>query len=98
MARSEKVVVGVAWFRADQWPLLRSLSVDVDILEQTHVEWEIFAERTMKDMAREGLLARKVDVDVNELRAWCIAKQRPLDASARAAFAVERLRDESENA
>jgi len=67
-------------------------------LEQTHAEWESLAEKTIRDVAREGLLARKVDVDVNELRVWCIAQQRPLDASARAAYAVARLRDESENA
>ena len=78
--------------------LLRSLASDADILEQTHAAWESLAEKTIKDLAREGLLARKVDVDVNDLRVWCAAQQRPLDASARAAYATVRLRDESENA
>ena len=98
MARSQTVVAGIAWFRSDQWQLLRSLASDADTLEQTHAEWETLAEKTIKDLAREGLLARKVDVDVNDLRVWCIAQQRPLDASARAAYATVRLRDESENA
>ena len=98
MARSRTVVAGIAWFRPDQWQLLRSLASDADILEQTHAEWESLAEKTIKDLAREGLVARRVDVDVNELQVWCTAQQRPLDASARAAYAVARLRDESENA
>lgn len=98
MARAQTVVAGIAWFRSDQWELLRSVASDPDILEQTHAEWESVAEETIRDLAREGLLARKVDVDVNDLRAWCIAQQRPLDAAARAAYAAARLRDESENA
>ena len=77
MARSQTVVAGIAWFRSDQWQLLRSLASDADILEQTHAEWESLAEKTIRDLAREGLLARKVDVDVNHLRVWCIAQQRP---------------------
>ena len=98
MARSKTVIAGIAWFRSDQWQLLRSLASDADILEQTHAEWEGLAERTMKDLARKGLLARKVDVDVNDLRVWCVAQQRPLDAAARAEYAAARLRDENENA
>src|SRR5438477_8443691 len=98
MARSKTVVAGIAWFRPDQWQLLRSLASDADILEQTHAEWESLAEKTMRDLAREGLLARKVDVDVNDLQAWCIAQKRPLDAAARAQYAAARLRDENENA
>jgi hypothetical protein len=35
-------------------------------------------------------------VDVERLQAWCKAQQRPLDASARTAYATERLRDGTE--
>jgi hypothetical protein len=98
MARSRTVLAGIAWFRSDQWQLLRSLASDADTLEQTHAEWESLVEKTIQDLARDGLLARKVEVDVNDLREWCIEQQRPLDASARAAYAAARLRDESGNA
>jgi hypothetical protein len=96
MSSSPEVVLGIAWFRADQWDLLRSLSADPDVLEPTHGEWEKLARRTIQDVARQGILARKVDVDVERLEAWCKAQQRPLDASARAAYAAERLRDGTE--
>ena len=96
MSSSPEVVVGIAWFRPEQWELLRSVSVDVDVLEQTHAEWEKLARKTMTDLARQAILARKVDVDVEHLLAWCEAQQRPLDASARATYAAERLREASE--
>jgi len=96
MSSSPEVVLGIAWFRPDQWDLLRSLSVDADVLEPTHAEWEKLARRTIQDLARQGVLARKVDVDVERLQAWCKARGQPLDASARAAYATERLRDGTE--
>ena len=96
MSSSPEVVLGIAWFRPDQWELLRSLSADPGVLEPTHAEWEKLARRTVRDLARQGILARKVDVDVHRLQAWCKAQERPLDASARAAYATERLRDGGE--
>jgi hypothetical protein len=98
MARKPEVVAGIAWFRANQWQLLRSLATDAEDLEETHEEWVKIAEKTIEDLARQGVLAQKVDVDVNELQAWCSAQNRPLDSSARAAYAAAHLRDLHENA
>ena len=91
-----RIVTGVAWFRPDQWELLRALAADADTLEHTHAEWEKLAEKTIQDLAREGVAARKVDVDVNDLQAWCLAEHRPLDGPARAAYAATRVRSDDE--
>jgi hypothetical protein len=98
MARKPQVVAGIAWFRANQWQLLRSLATDAEDLEETHEEWVKIAEKTIEDLARQGVLAQKVDVDVNELQAWCSAQNRPLDSSARAAYAAAHLRELHEDA
>ena len=92
MDSSQEVVLGIAWFRPEQWDLLREVAVDADVLEPTHAEWEKLARQTIKDLAKQGVLARRVDVDVQRLQAWCAEHHRPLDASARAAYATERLR------
>ena len=97
MARKPEIVAGIAWFRADQWQHLRSLAVDADDLEETYEEWVALAEKAIGDLATQGVFARKVDVDVNELQAWCSAQKRPLDSSARAQYAATRLPD-SQNA
>ena len=98
MAHKPQVVVGIAWFRANQWQLLRSLATDADDLEETHEEWAKIAEKTLEDLARQGVHTQKVDVDVDELQAWCSAQKRPLDSSARAAYAAAHLRELHENA
>ncbi|MFZ1218071.1 MAG: hypothetical protein WAO00_02205 [Chthoniobacterales bacterium] len=98
MAGRPEIVAGIAWFSADQWQLLRSLATDAEDLEETHEEWVKIAEKTIEDLARQGLRAQKVDVDVNELQAWCLAQNRRLDSSARAAYAAAHLQDLHENA
>src|SRR5881628_1589568 len=98
MPRPQKVIAGIAWFCADQWHLLRSLAADADKLEQTHAEWETTAEKAIRDLARQGVSARKVPVDVNDLQEWCSVRQRPLDASARAQYALANLPNENERA
>jgi hypothetical protein len=89
MASRRKIIAGIAWFRSDQWQLLRSLAADADNLEETHAEWLVLAEKLIRDLKKRGIVGRKVVVDVNELNAWCISNNRPLDGSARAEYVVK---------
>lgn len=96
MRRKSQTLLGVAWYRPEQWASLRSLASDAEILEEIHAEWVILARKTMRDLAAQGVAVRKVDVDVNDLQAWCIGQKRPLDSSARAEYAGKQLRDAHE--
>lgn len=89
---SAEVVSGVAWYRADQWPRLLEVSVDHSELGRTYAEWQAMATKGLAELARAGVWARKVDVDVDELVEWCRSEGRPVDGAARAAFAVLKLR------
>ena len=89
---SADVVSGVAWYRAEQWPRLLEVSVDRSELERTYDEWQAIATKGLADLARAGVWARKVDVDVDELVEWCRSEGRAVDGAARAAFAVLKLR------
>lgn len=87
-----KTVMGCAWYRAEQWERLREISVDRDDLEETHAEWVVNAEETLRGMRKAGMLVDKVEVDVEELLAWCKARQLDVDGGARAKYAGEMLR------
>jgi len=89
-------VVGIAWYRPEQWGQLREAVTDPEVLEDTHEEWLDIARRTVLDLAREGVRAERVDVDVDELANWCRERGRALDGSARAQYATEQLRQEHE--
>ncbi len=85
-------VTGLAWYRREQWPLLREVAADPEILEETYDAWLRIAQKAAVDLAMEGLRTERVDIDVEELVKWCRARSRPVDSSARAKFASRKLR------
>jgi hypothetical protein len=85
-------VLGVAWYRPEQWSKLLEVADDRADLEQTHEAWEATARRTLAVLAQSGVWARKVEVDVDELVRWCRADGRAIDGAARAEFVERKLR------
>ena len=83
--------VGVAWYKPDQWQKLLAVSVDKDQLEETYDEWLQEAEKAIKELRRQGLHIVKVDVNVEELIAWCRKKKIPVDGKARSRYAAHKL-------
>jgi len=71
---NRRFVAGIAWFRADSGKLTSFSVHRCDELERTYEEWVAIAEKTVQRPREQGVFARKVDVDVNELQAWCSAQ------------------------
>ena len=91
---SPAAVIGVAWYRPEQWETLRNVSVDRDKLEETYAEWLVDAERVVKQLQQQGLRVIKVDVEISDLMLWCEGQRIPVDGEARsnyAAFKVQQL-------
>ena len=78
--------LAIAWYRATQWSLLKSVVADPDVIEDTYLEWLEVAEARVAELEELGLEANKVDVDVEEMVAWCKTRDMPLDGRARAQF------------
>ena len=83
---------GVAWYRPEQWERLREISIDKDVLEETHAEWLQNAEKGLKEFRRQGVEPVKVDVDVEELLRWCESRGMAVDGKARANYTATKLR------
>ena len=90
----EKPVVGYAWYRREQWALLRAAAADPDDLEETYDDWLPFAEESFRQRKAEGMDIRKVGIDVEELIRWCEDRNVPLDGAARAEFTTIKLREQ----
>jgi hypothetical protein len=84
--------VGVAWYAEAEWERVREVVADPETLESCYAEWLKVAREGLRELARAGIVAEQVPVRVGELEAWCQQQGRPLDASARSAFAAELLR------
>ncbi len=81
----------MAWYRPDQWTLLRALSADRDELEDTYEEWLAAASKQLRELQARGLRVRKIDVEVAALVRWCNQQGRAVDGAARAEYAGQGL-------
>ena len=91
-----RIVTGVAWYRPEQWQRLREVSEDVDNLDETYDAWLQTAERTIRDGIPADVVVEKIDIDVEEVLAWCNVLGLPMNAASRARFVSERVRQKHE--
>ena len=80
--------IGVAWFRADDWPALLTASDDRANLPSTFAEFEALAGGKFDRLVACGVPLERVLVTVSALVTWCSATGRSVDGPARAAFAA----------
>jgi len=86
-------VVGVAWYRRDEWQPLLEVSVDREELEDTYDEWLSAMPSRLAEIKKAGLEPHKIDVAIDKLIAWCNSRGRVVDGAARADYAAHKLRD-----
>ena len=63
--------VAMAWYRRDQWALLRAVSADGQSLEETYEAWLAFATKQVRDLEARGFLVHKIEVEIGALTRWC---------------------------
>jgi hypothetical protein len=90
---STKARIAIAWYKPEQWALLKAYSTDKEVIEDTFEEWAEHAEKQFEGMRKEGLKMHKVVIDIDALVAWCKERDLPLNAEARSQYASELLRD-----
>ncbi len=83
----------LAWYRRDQWFLLKQKVADPENIEDTFDEWERKAEKAYQEIKSQGENVVKVDVDIYELEEWCRLNNVPMDGDARSNFAGEKGQD-----
>lgn len=81
--------IGVAWFRADEWPALLNAADDRANLPSTFAEFEALAGGKIANFdLKRGVRLEKVMISVPALLTWCGATGRSVDGPARAGFAA----------
>ena len=91
MNSPENIEVALAWYRREQWALLRAESADADKLEKTYDEWLAFASEELRKLEARGIRVYKIDVEVGALRRWCESEGRAVDGEARVEYALRGL-------
>ena len=92
MKKQKDVRLGIAWYREDQWELLKSTASDAENIEHTYQEWLQSAEDSIEKLKKQGFGPVKVDLDVNEFNEWCGRKGRIRNAGSRSEYTADLLR------
>ena len=50
---------------------MKQVAADTADLDDSHEAWQRNAERTERELSRQGLVVRRVAIDVDALVAWC---------------------------
>ena len=83
---SSKVAVGVGWYTEENWAQDKTAASDPDRFEETHQEWTDMAEKALKEIRIAGVNAEKININSEELLAWCFAHNKANNAASRAEF------------
>jgi hypothetical protein len=63
MTEKQRIIVGLAWYRAEDWEEIRRISMDADRLDETHDAWMRSAEVQREQMRRAGYYVHKIIID-----------------------------------
>jgi hypothetical protein len=91
--KSKKPILGVGWYRKDQWDLLKKKSEDANDLENTYYEWVANANDSIKTLSKSIHRIEKIDIDVNELIDWCKNEGCKINGESRANFISLKTKD-----
>ena len=80
-------IIGMAWYKPQNFARLRAMFKDGDKLHDTYDEWFAAAEATRKNLEIKGNRVVCVDIDPDKFPEWCKAKGMKLNAEARNTFA-----------
>jgi hypothetical protein len=82
-------VIGMVWYRNEDWEELRALFTDTERLHVTYDAWKEAAERGERRLIQQGHRVIRAEIHPREFAAWCAEKRVEANAVARNAFANE---------
>lgn len=82
-------VVGIAWYRREDYREIRRIMSDGRNLPTTWLAWVRRAEKLEQEVTNQGAVALRAHIDPETFPGWCAARGLHVDANARMRFANE---------
>lgn len=83
----EILVVGIPWYRREDWEELRSVLSDTRALPVSYGVWLRAAENVVDQTEKKGYRTIKVHIDPKVFPKWCQSRGLRADAKARRQYA-----------
>ncbi len=90
--RNAPTITGVAWYKPEQYVRMRELSTDKESMHKTYEEWRAGAETFIVESLANGLVLKKVDVDLDDMLAWCRLHGKDFNGAARSEYVAHKLK------
>jgi hypothetical protein len=90
---NKTLLMGVSWYRADQWDRLREIAEDKETFAIPYEESLLDSEKKIQDLEAQGYRPIKVEVDVEALLTWCTTQGLPVTPETRTKFMMNTFRD-----
>jgi hypothetical protein len=79
-------MLGIAWYRGENYGRLLDIFEDSDNLPATYEEWFVRAEASRKTLEADGARVICVDIDPDKFSKWCTENGRKPNSRARIEF------------
>ncbi|MBI5193797.1 MAG: hypothetical protein HZA08_10205 [Nitrospirae bacterium] len=89
---NNKINIGIASYREDQWGLLKSTASDPEVIENTYQEWLENTGRVIEDLKKNDYEPVKVDFDVKRFNDWCQINNKTPNGESRSEYVGHLLR------
>lgn len=97
MTQQSVLIVGMAWYRQEEYDAIRRIMADGLKLPPSFHVWRMNAETGEKKLRREGKTVVRVRIDPETFADWCRARGLNVDAKARIEFAASVAHDYAVN-
>ncbi|MBI5056753.1 MAG: hypothetical protein HZB61_09080 [Nitrospirae bacterium] len=85
-------LIGIGFYRKEQWPLLLESADDIDAMVKVYDEWMKGIQRLIENIRMEGIEPVTVEIDINELLEYCREHNLKNNGETRSQFVAELLR------
>ena len=93
MHNDSKKVIGIAWYRKEQWILLRQIIEKPNDIENTYEEWLYSAMEFKRTMGTSGLTIEEVDIDIPDVITWCKKQNKPINSKSISEYVANKLKE-----
>ena len=87
------LVIGIGFYKREQWPLLIETAADASVLEPTYDDWIDVLDSSLDKIKSRGITPELVEVDVYDLLVYCKEKGIKNDGKTRSMFIAKLTKD-----
>jgi hypothetical protein len=89
----EDSVVGIGWYKENQWELLLKHAVDKADLEPTYADWLEGITEGIDNLSKTGLKVEKIPLDVKKMIKWCKERGYEFDGESRSVYITQKIKE-----